>query len=62
MAYLGSKKFNAESVASMVAFSVKRMDNHQGFYKQQLGLSAQEVRFEFGKQFGMKGLTQDNHN
>lgn len=47
MAYLGSKKFNAESVASMVAFSVKRMDNHQGFYKQQLGLSAQEVRFEF---------------
>uniref|UniRef100_A0A674A1D5 Uncharacterized protein n=1 Tax=Salmo trutta TaxID=8032 RepID=A0A674A1D5_SALTR len=32
VAYLGSKKFNAESVASM------------GFYKKQLGLSAQKTR------------------
>uniref|UniRef100_A0A8C7JFF7 Uncharacterized protein n=1 Tax=Oncorhynchus kisutch TaxID=8019 RepID=A0A8C7JFF7_ONCKI len=51
VAYLGSKKFSAESVASMVSrapyllnFSVKRMDNRLGFYQQQLGLSAQKTR------------------
>ncbi|XP_071231228.1 transcription termination factor 3, mitochondrial isoform X3 [Salvelinus alpinus] len=51
VAYLRSKKFSAESVASMVSrapyllnFSVKRMDNRLGFYQQQLGLSAQKTR------------------
>uniref|UniRef100_A0A8C8CFY3 Uncharacterized protein n=1 Tax=Oncorhynchus tshawytscha TaxID=74940 RepID=A0A8C8CFY3_ONCTS len=51
VAYFGSKKFSAESVASMVSrapyllnFSVKRMDNRLGFYQQQLGLSAQKTR------------------
>ncbi|KAK6327823.1 hypothetical protein J4Q44_G00034690 [Coregonus suidteri] len=41
VAYLGSKKFSAESVASMVSrapyllnFSVNRMDNRLGFYQQ----------------------------
>ncbi|CAB1350759.1 unnamed protein product [Coregonus sp. 'balchen'] len=51
-----SKKFSAESVASMVSrapyllnFSVKRMDNRLGFYQQQLGLSAQKIcKLEMG--------------
>ncbi|KAM8767827.1 transcription termination factor 3, mitochondrial isoform 1-T2 [Acanthopagrus schlegelii] len=49
--YLKSKKFSAETVASMVSrapyllnFSVKRLDNRLGFYQQQLGLSASNVR------------------
>lgn len=51
VAYLRSKKFSAECVASMVSkapyllnFSVKRLDNRLGFYQQQLGLSTQKTR------------------
>ncbi|XP_010902317.1 transcription termination factor 3, mitochondrial isoform X1 [Esox lucius] len=51
VAYLRSKKFSAESVASMVSrapyllnFSVKRIDNRLGFFQQQLGLSAHKTR------------------
>ncbi|XP_028317339.1 transcription termination factor 3, mitochondrial [Gouania willdenowi] len=49
--YLKSKKFSAETVASMVSrapfllnFNVKRLDNRLGFYQQQLGLSASNTR------------------
>lgn len=49
--YLKSKKFSAETVASMVSrapyllnFNVKRLDNRLGFYQQQLSLSASNVR------------------
>ncbi|CAN9504021.1 unnamed protein product [Ophioblennius macclurei] len=49
--YLKSKKFTAETVASMVSrapyllnFSVKRLDNRLGFYQQQLKLSASNTR------------------
>ncbi|XP_075995156.1 transcription termination factor 3, mitochondrial [Genypterus blacodes] len=49
--YLRSKKFSAESVASMVSrapyllnFSVKRLDNRLSFYQQQLSLSASNTR------------------
>ncbi|KAM3596954.1 uncharacterized protein V6R79_023392 [Siganus canaliculatus] len=49
--YLKSKKFTAETVASMVSrapyllnFSVKRLDNRLGFYQQQLNLSPSNTR------------------
>lgn len=49
--YLKSKKFTAETVASMVSraphllnFSVKRLDNRLGFYEKQLNLSVSNTR------------------
>ncbi|XP_043993873.1 transcription termination factor 3, mitochondrial isoform X1 [Gambusia affinis] len=49
--YLKSRKFSAETVASMVSrapyllnFSVKRLDNRLGFFQQQLKLSASNTR------------------
>ncbi|XP_051926597.1 transcription termination factor 3, mitochondrial isoform X1 [Hippocampus zosterae] len=49
--YLKSKRFTAETVASMVSrapyllnFSVKRLDNRLGFFQQQLGLSPSNTR------------------
>ncbi|XP_027891797.1 transcription termination factor 3, mitochondrial isoform X1 [Xiphophorus couchianus] len=49
--YLKSRKFNSETVASMVSrapyllnFSVKRLDNRLGFFQQQLKLGASNTR------------------
>ncbi|XP_030645140.1 transcription termination factor 3, mitochondrial [Chanos chanos] len=51
VSYLKSKKFSAETVASMVYkapyllnFSVKRLENRLQFFQQRLGLSSQKTR------------------
>lgn len=54
--YLKSKKFSAETVASMVSrapyllnFSVKRLDNRLGFYQEQLSISVANTRDIIGR-------------
>ncbi|XP_062301783.1 transcription termination factor 3, mitochondrial isoform X1 [Osmerus eperlanus] len=56
VAFLRSKKFSSEDVASMVSrapyllnFSVQRLDNRLGFYQKQLGLSTQKTRDLVGR-------------
>lgn len=51
MAYLKSKKFGKAEIAQMVSrapylllFSVERLDNRLGFFKNELGLSVKKVK------------------
>lgn len=51
MAYLKSKKFGNAEIAQMVSrapylllFSVERLDNRLGFFKNELGLSVKKVK------------------
>lgn len=53
MAYLKSKKFGKSEIAQMVSrapylllFSVERLDNRLGFFKNELGLSVKKVKTE----------------
>lgn len=58
MAYLKSKKFGQSEIAQMVSrapylllFSVERLDNRLGFFKNELGLSVKKVRTEVFRYF-----------
>lgn len=58
MAYLKSKKFGKSEIAQMVSrapylllFSVERLDNRLGFFKNELGLSVKQVNTEAFRYF-----------
>lgn len=58
MAYLKSKKFGPSEIAQMVSrapylllFSVERLDNRLGFFKNELGLSVKKVKTEVFRYF-----------
>lgn len=58
MAYLKSKKFGKSEIAQMVSrapylllFSVERLDNRLGFFKNELGLSVKKVKTEVFRYF-----------
>ena len=58
MAYLKSKKFGKSEIAQMVPrapylllFSVERLDNRLGFFKNELGLSVKQVNTEAFRYF-----------
>lgn len=58
MAYLKSKKFGKSEIAQMISrapylllFSVERLDNRLGFFKNELGLSVKKVKTEVFRYF-----------
>lgn len=69
MAYLKSKKFGKSEIAQMVSrapylllFSVERLDNRLGFFKNELGLSVKKVKTEVFRYFLLTVVRSCNMN